>query len=117
MYIYVLLSLVWMSKILVKTFITSKNLQYFEIILYGYSRCHFQCTECTTARLKSEYDQSVGGHIEKLMYNNQNLVVTGILQVLKLNSIEQACRWNAVHTSYFHKYEGEEQNNFYWERE
>ena len=51
------------------------------------------------------------------MYNNQNPVVIGVLQVLKLNSIEQACSWNAVHIHYFHKYEAEEQNNFNWERE
>ena len=51
------------------------------------------------------------------MYNNQNPIVTSVLQVLKLNSIEQARSWNAVHIHYFHKYEGEEQNNFNWERE
>ena len=50
------------------------------------------------------------------MFNNQNGVVNGVLEVVILNFIKQASRWNAVNIYYFHKYEGQEQINFYWER-
>ena len=85
-YVYkdVLLSVVWMSVRLVKTFVKCKNLQYCEITSYGYSKCHFHST------------LSLGRQIDKLMYNNQNPTVSAVLQVFKLNSIEQACIWKAV---------------------
>ena len=50
------------------------------------------------------------------MYTNQNRLVTGVLEVVILNFIEQVSRSNAVDIYYFHKYEGEQQINFYWER-
>ena len=39
------------------------------------------------------------------MYKNQNRLVNGVLEVVILNFIEQASRWNAVDIYYFHKYE------------
>ena len=40
------------------------------------------------------------------MFNNENGVVNGVLEVVILNFTKQASRWNAVGIYYFHIYEG-----------
>ena len=51
------------------------------------------------------------------MYKKESAVRTYVLYVFKLNFIKRVCIWNAVQIYYFHKHEGEEQNNSNWDRE